>query len=104
MRRAASRILEYTAELDRDGFRGRQIVIDAVLRNFEILGEAASRVSVDVRDMASDIDWQRIKDFRNVVAHVYSGVDLDLTWVLIQQRIPALLRSLDALRRQIPDG
>lgn len=99
----ARRILEYTAGLDYEGFCSQQIVIDAVLRNFEILGEAASHVSSDIRKLAPDIDWQRIKDFRNVVAHFYSGVDLPLTWALVQQRIPPLLQRLDALRKQVPD-
>ncbi len=79
-------------------------MIDAVLRNFEILGEAANRVSGDIRTLAPEVDWQRIKDFRNVIAHFYSGVDLPLTWIMVQQRVPTLLRSLDALRGQVPDG
>ena len=103
MRQAANRILEYTDGLDFEGFRAQQIVVDAVLRNFEILGEAASHVSADVRAMAPDIEWQRIKDFRNVVAHFYRGVDLPLTWTLVREGIPALLPLLGVLRAAMPD-
>lgn len=68
-----------------------------MLRNFEILGEAAGRVPPEMRALAPDIEWKRIKDFRNVIAHFYSGVHLELVWGVIQNRLPALAQSLDQL-------
>jgi uncharacterized protein with HEPN domain len=103
MRQAAERILEYTKGLDFAEFRDRTIVSDAALRNFEIIGEAASHVSDEIRNLAPDIDWRGAKDFRNVVAHFYHGLDLSLTWTLVEQRVPVLLEQLIALRKLVPD-
>lgn len=72
-----------------------------MLRNFEILGEAAGRVPQEMQALAPDIDWRRIKDFRNVIAHFYAGVDLELVWDVIQNRLPALAQSLDHLTEKL---
>lgn len=103
MRMVSLRILEYTAGMDFAAFLASQITVDAVLRNFEILGEAAGHVSPEIRALAPAIEWQRIKDFRNIVAHFYQGVDLPLTWILVEQRVPLLLEHLVALRKLVPD-
>ena len=75
--------------------------IDAVLRNFEILGEASARVPPDMQAFVPDIDWRGIRDFRNVIAHFYRGVDLELVWDLFQNRLPPLRAALDRLTQRM---
>ena len=54
--------------------------IDAVIRNFEIIGEAANRLSDEFKDQHSSIDWYRIRGFRNRIVHDYMGIDYGIVW------------------------
>jgi len=94
-------ILDYVQGLDYARFCKDQKTVDAVLRNFEILGEAAGRVPPEMQALAPDIEWRRIKDFRNVVAHFYRGIDLRLVWELVENRLPHLESALDHLRQKL---
>ena len=101
MHEAVLDIASFVDGYDFARFSGDKKTIAAVLRNFEILGEAASRVPDDMRELAPEIDWRGIKDFRNVIAHFYRGVDLDLVWKLIATRLPKLTADLGALRSKL---
>lgn len=82
------RILAYTA-----GERGRlledRILRDAVIRNFEIVGEAATRVPAEVRDRHPEIPWSKIIGFRNVLIHGYRGLDLQIVGTRSRTTFPA---------------
>ena len=99
MREACERIGRYVEGYDLARFMADDKTVDAVLRNFEILGEAASQVPPGIQALAPEIQWRRIKDFRNVIAHFYVGVDLGLVWGVIENRLPALRQSLEQLDR-----
>ena len=59
---SASRILTYTSDMTFDQFTSDQKTIDAVIRNFEIIGEAANRIANDFKEKFSDIPWRRLSD------------------------------------------
>lgn len=63
---------------------------DAVIRNIEVIGDAAKRVSVDARGHLSSLDWKAICGMRDVLIHDYIGVDLDEVWNVAVARIPEL--------------
>lgn len=67
---------------------------DAVIRNIEVIGEAAKRVSADVRAQFSSLDWRAICGMRDVLIHDYIGVDLDEVWNVAYFRIPELQAAL----------
>jgi uncharacterized protein with HEPN domain len=67
----------------------------AVIREFEIIGEAAGKLPDESKRSRPDIEWQDIKDFRNLLTHEYFGVDLEIVWKIIQEDLPDLL---DAVR------
>ena len=101
MREAADRIATYVEGYDFASFRADQRTVDAVLRNFEILGEASARVPPDMQALGPDIDWRGIKDFRNVIVHFYAGIDLELVWDLIDKRLPQLRADLANLAGRV---
>ncbi len=70
------RIRSYTAGLDRTGFEANQLVNDAVLRNLEIIGEAAKRIPDDPRQQTSQVEWPKIAGMRDWLAHAYFRVNL----------------------------
>jgi len=92
------RVLSYTSELPREQFNQHGLVYDATLRNIELLGEAARHIPESERQKAPDIDWRGIIAVRNILVHGYLGVDDDILWDLIEQRIPELKPLLEALR------
>lgn len=70
---------------------------DAVIRNFTIIGEAVSRLPIEFKTKNKQLNWQQIKDYRNVIVHEYFGVDANITWDIIQNEIPELKIQIEAL-------
>lgn len=69
----------------------------AVLANFAILGEAVAHVPADVQAAAPDIPWAKARSMRNIIVHVYFGVELSIVWDTVAQDLPALRAQLRAL-------
>lgn len=98
---ALERVRVYTQD-GYDAFRGNPMAQDAVIRNFEIIGEAAKRIGPETKGRVEDIPWRAISGFRNVLIHQYMGVDIDEVWnVVVQhtdpldQRIRRLLSEME---------
>lgn len=81
---------------------GRQIffkdrmVQDAVIRNLEIIGEAAKRVSEEYRKANPNIPWRSMAALRNILIHQYEGVDLEKLWQIVEKELPPLKSALSA--------
>lgn len=100
MLQAIERINRYVAGLDQAGFLANDEKQDAVIRNIEILGEAANNIRQHHPDFAvahADIPWDDIYLMRNRVAHGYFSVDLDIVWRTIRNELPGLERSVRSL-------
>lgn len=91
---AIQQIEVYTAEVDADGFFCDRKTQDAVVRNLEIIGEAAGRLPDAFREEHSDIPWALVRGLRNRIVHAYFGVDLPLIWEVIQDDLPTLRAKL----------
>ena len=81
-------------------FMAQTIVQDAVVRNFEIIGEAAGRLSPETRDR-STLPWSQIVAFRNRLIHAYWSVDLQLVWDVVVNELPALKVEVARLRGEL---
>jgi len=99
---AVERIASYTSNLSRDEFMNDVRTIDAVIRNLEILGEAAKHIPVEVRSKFTGIDWKGIAGMRDILIHEYFGVDLDIVWDVVSHRIPALAQAVPIFREAYP--
>ena len=95
---AASRIRSYTEGLTIKEFLEDQKTIDAVVRNFEILGEAATRVEPDFQKSNQHIPWKQLKGYRNRLIHEYFGVDYEIVWDIIENELVQLLDQLTELK------
>ncbi|HEX2162685.1 MAG TPA: DUF86 domain-containing protein [Thermoanaerobaculia bacterium] len=98
---AIRRIQTYVSGETRDSFLGTLMVQDAVLRNLEIVGEAAKRLPPEVRARAPEIDWRKVAGLRDVLIHDYAAVDLEIVWDVIENRLPQLERAAERLRRAL---
>lgn len=95
----AERVLAYTQGFDQARFVSDMLVYDATLRNLELIGEAASRIPLEVRDAHPDIPWRMVIATRNRLIHGYLGLDNETLWSLVRDDVPALLSRLQAMRR-----
>lgn len=102
MTQAIQRIQSFASDLTFDEYLDDIRTISAVERQFEILGEAARRISDEFRQAHSAIDWQRIIGLRNIVAHRYDQVRQDILWTIIHSDLAPLLAQLEALLPPLP--
>jgi uncharacterized protein with HEPN domain len=94
---SARKIQRYTAGMDFEQFTLDEKTIDAVVRNFEIIGEAANRLPDDFRDRYSDVEWNRIRGFRNRIVHDYFGIDYSIVWNIIENFLPQLATNIESI-------
>ncbi len=94
---SCDKILKYTAGLSFDEFIADSKTVDAVVRNFEIVGEAAGRLPEEFKNAHSDIDWFRIRGFRNRIVHDYFGIDHSIVWQIKDNFIPELIETLSKI-------
>nr|WP_288836343.1 DUF86 domain-containing protein [uncultured Flavobacterium sp.] len=94
---SGNKILSYTKDLSFDEFVNDSMVVDAVIRNFEIIGEAANRLPIEFKDFHPDIDWHRIRGFRNRIVHDYVGIDYKIVWLVKESFLPDLIARLKSL-------
>jgi uncharacterized protein with HEPN domain len=77
---SAEKILTYTQSLTYEEFTADSKTIDAVVRNFEIIGEVANRLPDEFKDASEQVDWHKIRGLRNRIVHNYFGIDYSIIW------------------------
>ena len=77
---AMDKIERYTKDLTYEAFAKNDMVVDAVIRNLEIIGEASRNTPVNVRDKYHDIPWKRMIGLRNIAIHEYFGIDYEILY------------------------
>jgi uncharacterized protein with HEPN domain len=97
MKEAAEKILKYTQGLSFEDFLADDKTIDAVVRNFEIIGEASLRIDEDFRLENPQIEWRKLRGFRNRIVHDYFGIDYEIVWSILTQDLEELVFQLDQL-------
>ncbi len=95
------KIKSYTNGMSSKEFFEDDKTLDAVIRNFEIIGEAANRMPEEIRVNFNNVNWHRIRGFRNRIVHDYMGIDYAIVWEIIvndleelQQQIQHILGSI----------
>ncbi len=98
------RALDYAAGVSRESLDADQMRYDAILRNLELIGEAATHVESEHRALASNVPWREVIATRNRVAHAYLGIDADTVWSILRDDLPTLRTALTALLNAIPQS
>lgn len=97
MLEAARKILAYTDGLSFDEFMMDSKTVDAVTRNFEILGEASTRLPDDYKMSNEEIPWKKISGLRNRLIHDYFGIDYEVVWTIKTTFLPSLIELLEKI-------
>lgn len=87
---AIDEIFDYTKEMDFGAFVQNSMCYNACLKQLEIIGEAANKVSDDIQDNHPEIMWRQMVGFRNQLIHGYFGVDKSVVWEVIENYLPSL--------------
>ena len=97
----ATKVLVFTQGMGQQQFIDDEITFDAVLRNLELIGEAATHIPDDVRAAHKEIPWRMIIATRNRLIHAYLGIDNHTIWSIIQDDVPQLLDALERFLEEI---
>lgn len=97
MLQSARKIKHYTFGLTYQDFLNDDKTIDAVVRNFEIIGEASNRIDEVFKDSYPQIEWRRIRGFRNRIVHDYFGIDYEIVWEIIESYLDNLIIQLEEI-------
>ncbi len=98
---AVGKIKRYSSGLTYDSFIEDSKTLDAVIRNFEIIGEVANRLPEEFKDKYLTIDWYRIIGFRNRIVHDYMGVDYKIVWTIIQKDLDKLSADIENISQSM---
>lgn len=96
------RILEYTDGLTFSEFVSDQKTVDAVVRNFEIIGEAVNKLPDSFKLRHPNIQWANIREFRNRIVHDYIGIDYSILWQIKESYLSNLAAELKGILSSMP--
>ena len=97
---AAKKIEKYVNDLTYAQFQQNELVLDAVIRNLEIIGEASKNVPQNIKTQFSDIEWGKLSGLRNILIHEYFGVDSEILWDIVSNKIPKLKKEIFKVLRK----
>ncbi len=94
---AVKRIEEYTKGLPLEKMKKDTLVLDGVVRNLEIIGEAAKNIPVQIKERHYEIEWKKIAGLRDILAHEYFGIDLEVVWDIVKNKLPFLKAQVNRI-------
>jgi uncharacterized protein with HEPN domain len=101
IKEAMERIKKYTTGMSYETFLQDTKTQDAVVRNIEIIGEAAKNLSTNFRKKYMQMDWKKIAGMRDKIIHFYFGVKWDIVWAVIKDKIPTLSEQINSIVNEL---
>ena len=92
-------IKSYTID-GKEAFLQIRMIQDAVIRNFEVIGEATKRLSLDFREKYPNIPWQQMAGFRDILIHDYLKVNVNRVWGVVEQNLPELKAAIEIILQE----
>lgn len=92
------RISEYIDDKEFGEFKQNYMAVDAVVRNFEIIGEASKNLPEEIKNKYKEVPWKKMYGLRNLISHEYFGIDYEMFWEIATVNLP---KNIDDLRKII---
>lgn len=99
---STAKVFSYTKSRTQEEFEADGMVYDAVIRNLEVIGEAAKQIPEELREASPKIPWRMICGFRDHLAHAYFGLDNDTVWEVVRIELPTLADEVGRLMKSLP--
>ncbi|AKB74102.1 hypothetical protein MSLAZ_0841 [Methanosarcina lacustris Z-7289] len=94
---ASINVKSFIEEMDKDAFLKDEKTKSAVVRQLEIIGEAAKAIPADIRSLAPELDWRSIAGMRDRMIHAYFNVDYNLVWDTVVNDVPVFEQTIERL-------
>ena len=94
---AIGKVSRYTVGLSQEAFSGDEKTLDAVVRNLEVIGEAIKKVPGKIRSKYPEVEWKKIAGLRDILMHEYFGIDVDIIWDIVQNKLPVLEKQVNLI-------
>ena len=104
IKEAIKRIENYTKSISYSSFKKNTKTQDAVVRNIEIIGEAAKSISNNLKEECPQIPWKKITGIRDRLIHSYFGVNYDIVWAVAKKELKAVSSEIDNLLQKLKDS
>ena len=98
---AISRIEKYTKGFTPSRFQKNTLVADAVIRNLAIIGEAVKSISSSIKKNYEHMEWKKIAGLRDILIHAYAGIDLEIIWDVIENKLKDLKYSINKILNEL---
>lgn len=97
-------IQSFVKDISFENFISDRKTFSATVRELEIIGEAAGRISTQIQQQFPDIPWRTMKDFRNVLAHHYFGINASIVWDVVRRKLPELKSQIQDALEKLTEG
>jgi uncharacterized protein with HEPN domain len=97
IKQAIQRIEKYAKNLTLEKLKKNDLVTDGIVRNLEIIGEAVKNIPSSVKDKHPEIEWKKIAGLRDILAHGYFGVDIEVLWDIVKNKLPDLKKNINRI-------
>ena len=92
------KIEQYTASMSYEEFSKNGLVVDAVIRNLEVIGEAVKSLPSEMKVPHPEIEWKKIAGLRDILIHEYFGVNLEIIWDVVNNKLPEFKQSVSKIQ------
>ncbi|HTW91075.1 MAG TPA: DUF86 domain-containing protein [bacterium] len=94
---AAGAAREFVAGMSKDDLGKDRRTRDAVVRNLEIIGEAVKKLPPETKSDHPEVEWKKIAGLRDILVHDYFGIDMDIVWDVVQNKLPVLTEQVQRI-------
>lgn len=101
--KATRKIERYAKDISFDDFAEDELIQDAVVRNLEIIGEAVKNIPKAIKNMKSEVEWKKIAGLRDILIHAYFGIDTDIVWDVVKNKLPVLKKAILEILSEIKE-
>lgn len=98
---AIKKIDKYTQDLELESLKRNALIIDATVRNLEIIGEASKNIPASIREKHPNIEWKKISGLRDILIHEYFGIDIQILWDIIKNKLPDLKKKVARVLKSV---